>query len=175
VAEHGRAVAIAGASGSGKSTTALACLAAGMSILGDDACIAELGSSPNLFSVYGLAKLEPDALARLPGLADLALGTDDRTGQILLDPGARHVEQASLAAVVLPHIVDDRRTRIRAISPRDALRVLVPGSLLEGAGAGGSALRSLAALVQCVPCLRIELGTELDGVVTGVRQAIEAG
>src|SRR5437667_6307955 len=68
VTDGAGAVVLAGGSGAGKSTTAMACLAAGLGFVGDDACLVRLDPHPVVFSVYGFAKLEPDALARLPTL-----------------------------------------------------------------------------------------------------------
>src|SRR5690606_23216096 len=77
VADDSGAVAIAGASGAGKSTTALACLAAGLRIVGDDACLVRFDPEPTIYSIYARAKLEPDALAKLPSLASLIVDRHD--------------------------------------------------------------------------------------------------
>src|SRR5262249_54045638 len=87
VADDDGAVVVAGMSGAGKSTTALACLDAGLRLVGDDACLVRLDPEPTVFSVYARAKLEPDALERLPALA--AMIVDRHEDQALIDPGAR--------------------------------------------------------------------------------------
>ena len=102
------AALIAGGSGAGKSTTAMACLAAGLDLLGDDACVVGLDPEPHLWSVYRRAKLEPDAAQWLPSLdALVVVRTEDQTH---LDPGTRHRRDAPLRAVVLPRVTGERAT-----------------------------------------------------------------
>ncbi len=172
VATDAGAVAIAGASGSGKSTTALACLAAGMFLLGDDACLVDPFPSPVAYSVYGRAKLEPDALERLPELG--ALAVDRHAEQVLLDPGELLAPAAPLRAILIPHVTGERKTRVVPLAPADAMHVLVPSSMLEGGGIGGGTLQTMGNLVRTLPCFRLELGHDLNGVVGTVRATLEA-
>ena len=66
--ENGAAL-IVGQSGSGKTTTALSCLAAGMDYFGDDYCIISLIPYPTVHSLYNSAKIDADTLiSRLPNL-----------------------------------------------------------------------------------------------------------
>lgn len=172
VAESTGAVALAGASGSGKSTTALACFAAGMRLIGDDACIARSGPDPVLFPVYGLAKLERDALDRLPELR--AHVVDHDAEQLLVAPPGPTAQAATLRAVLLARLAGTPYTRVTEVPAKQALRRLVAGSLLEGDGAGGTALRALTRLVQDVPCYDLGLGTERDGIVGTIQEVVRA-
>ena len=61
-----RGVLIGGASGSGKSTVAVACLEAGFDFLGDDYVLVSLEEEPVAFSLYATAKLDPTSLAMMP-------------------------------------------------------------------------------------------------------------
>jgi hypothetical protein len=171
VGDANGAVAVAGASGAGKSTTALACLDAGLRLVGDDACLVRLDPEPMIFSVYARAKLEPDALARLPALA--ALIVDRHDAQSLIDPGPRRCDVAPLRAVLFPEITHAPTTRVAPITAGDAMKLLVRSTLHEGIGAVSGALTSLTRLVRSVPCLRLELGTDLAGVVGAVRDVLE--
>ncbi len=172
VAEPRGAVALAGASGSGKSTTALTCFADGWRMLGDDACIATTGAAPSLFPVYGFAKLERDALERLPELREHVV--DPAAEQLLVAPPLWCGPAPPLRALVLPRIAGTVDTAVVPITRSEALRVLVPGSLLEGHGAGGTALQALSQLVQRVPCYRLELGTDRGRVVAAVRRVLDS-
>ena len=51
------ALLITGRGGVGKSTTALACLEAGMQFLGDDYVVVGLDPEPQVYRLYGSAKL----------------------------------------------------------------------------------------------------------------------
>jgi hypothetical protein len=173
VADDTWAVAIAGASGAGKSTTALTCLAAGLRIVGDDACLVRLDPEPTIFSVYARAKLEPDALERLPSLASLIVDRHD--DQTLIDPGPRRAEHARLRALLLPAITHRVDTRVTPLGTTDAVKLLVRSSLQEGVGIVDGALGAMTKLVKAVPCLRLELGTDLDGVVRAIRSVLAGG
>jgi hypothetical protein len=170
VADDSGAVAIAGASGAGKSTTALSCLAAGLRLLGDDACAVRLDPSPSAYSVYGRAKLELDSLARLPTLASMIV--DEHEGQTLIDPGDRRAESAPLRAVLLPRITDGTTSRRVRIPESAAVRALLASAVHEGVGIVGGMLATLADLARDVPCFALELGSDLDGVVATVCGAL---
>jgi hypothetical protein len=172
VADDRGAVVLAGASGSGKSTTAMACVADGMHFIGDDACMVRLDEGATVYTVYRQAKLERDAAARLPALRDLAIGTT--ADVVLIDAGRRVIQRAPLRAVLLPSVADRDASRLTAVTTTEARRVLVPASMLEGSGAGASALGAITRLVEAVPCYRLELGRDLSDVVATVRRALEA-
>jgi hypothetical protein len=171
VADDTGAVVIAGASGAGKSTTALTCLSAGLRILGDDACAVRLDPEPTAYSVYSRAKLEPDALARVPSLAPLIVACNE--GQTLIDPGDRHVAQAPLRAVLLPRITGEPASKVVPVSERDAVHALLASVVHQGVGLVDGTLAALTGLARRVPCLRFELGSDLDGVVAVVRDVLQ--
>lgn len=148
---HGdAAVAITGASGSGKSTTTLACVDAGMGFLGDDAC---------------MVRFEPGAIASpMFGLGKLEVGDG---GQQVIDLTDRTVKSAPLRAVLMVSVAAQRHTAVEALSPTQAFRSLVEGSLDEGAGTALAGLRRVATEV---PCYRVLLGSDRSGVVAAVRE-----
>ena len=164
VATPAGAVALAGASGSGKSTTTMTALAAGLGFLADDACLVRFDPSLMAYPVYGLAKLEPDAFSRLSNVQHLAIASEP--GQTVLDPGAGLVPSAPLRAVALLEIGGQDRTVVEPMSARQALRSLIEGSLQEG---GGTTLAGLRRLVSEIPCYRLLLGTDPDGVLASVK------
>ena len=165
VATADGAVALAGSSGSGKSTTTLTALAAGLGFLGDDACMVRFDPSPTAYPVFGLAKLEPDAFARLTAVQHLAIEIEP--GQNVLNPAAGLVRSAPLKSVALLEISGQTRTIVEPISSGQALRALVEGSLQEG---GGTTLAGLRRLVTDVPCRRLRLGTDPSGVIAAVQR-----
>jgi len=174
VADGGGAVALAGASGSGKSTTALTCVTHGLTFLADDACVATVdpGSPSTLFPVYGFAKLERDMLRHLPEVAGSIV--DRAADQLVVELPDVCREGTPLRAVLLPRVAHTAHTRVEPVTRRDALRTLVPGSLLEGDGAGGTSLAALTRLVQRVPCYRLHLGTDRAAVVGAVQEMLAA-
>jgi hypothetical protein len=167
VAFKGRAIAFAGPSGAGKSTTALACLTRGLDMIGDDACLVDLGGEPLVFAVYGRAKVEPDVLAALPALKQQVSPLGD---ELVLGLGPRLVERAALRAVAVPHVIDTERSRAVPMSPGDALRALATSTVLEGVG--GGSLPAFGELARRVPCVHLELGSDPDAVVRAVRDLL---
>ncbi len=60
------AVLIVGRTGAGKSTTALACLEAGLAYISDDRCLLALTPVPQVYAIYNSAKLHGAQMARFP-------------------------------------------------------------------------------------------------------------
>src|SRR6202050_2241756 len=169
VALGGHGLAIAGPSGSGKSTTALSCVVAGWRLMGDDICLIRLTdggpSHATMFPVFAFAKVELDALERLPGLWP---AIRDNGEQLIVDAAPSPRDCADLRAVLLPSVVARAKSEVAPISRAAALRTLVPGSVLEGIGAGPSALPMLVQLLAHVECWSIELGSDPDDVVAAL-------
>lgn len=151
VSDDDSAVAITGRSGSGKSTTTIACVEAGMGFLGDDACIVRFEPTAIASPIYGLSKLEQDA-----------------GRQNVIDLTERTVASSPLRAVLMVTIAPQRHTTIEAVSPTWAFRALVEGALDEGAGTTLPGLRRVATEV---PCFRVQLGSDRAGVVAAVKEA----
>ena len=74
-------VLIAGKSGSGKSTTTLACLTSGLLYAGDDYVLADIAAQPYVHSLYSTAKLVPDNCERFPQLEPLVSNPDKLSEQ----------------------------------------------------------------------------------------------
>jgi hypothetical protein len=179
VAWDGRCALVVGASGSGKSSTALACLLAGMEYLGDDHCLLELAVPPRVHSVYAAAKLHDAQLGRFPELNAYVVNPGrvaPEKGVAILYPafaGQLPVERP-LAAVLVPSITGGGRTTIRPIRPAAALTALAPSTLLQMASADRAGLSAMARLVRAVPCYLLELGTEREEIARAVREFLAA-
>ncbi len=101
-------VLLAGAGGSGKSTSALACALAGIGFLGDDYCVLEPDPA-RAHALYALGKAGPASLRLLPELAGaLVPGGPTPEGKELIDVSAARAgalqHTAPLAAIVLPRV-----------------------------------------------------------------------
>ncbi len=174
-------VLLAGKGGSGKSTTALACLGADLGFLGDDYCLLADGPAPRAYSLSCVAKLvgEED-LGRLPGLAGWVTNRERAAGDKLLIPvdrcaGGHLLRDFPVKAVLVPRITGGAETRARPINPSQALLALAPTSLLQFAGGGGT-LGAMARVVKRVPTFLLELGTDVarvPAVIRGLLREIE--
>lgn len=152
VGTGGRGVLLAGPGGSGKSTTTLACLQAGMEVVGDDYTVVEVVGR-RAWNLYGSVKVGE----REPG----PHGRDDRRTLILGEdlPGAA-TESLVLAAVLLPRVVGGPRSTVCLASPAAALRALAPSTLLQAPHEDHPSLGILADFVRAVPAYYLNLGDD---------------
>jgi hypothetical protein len=153
----GRAVLLAGPTGSGKSTSAVAALLDGCDYLGDDYVLVDLaGPQPVAHSVYATAKLAPSARPLLPRLPEAFWDP-------ALPEGQKHVFDVSrwrgdrlrrnlpILAIVLPTLRTGPAASLRRTSAGSALLALAPSTVFQAARRDGAALRPLADLVRRVP------------------------
>lgn len=163
-------VLLAGRGGSGKSSTALRCLAAGMGHLADDYCLVGTDGGIHAFSLYGVAKLDGIAdLQRmptfLPHVVNPEAAGEEKLMMYLADGFADRLQRSfPVRAVLVPRVTDEPDTTIEAISPAAALRALGPTTLLQRPGAGDDAMRAMSAIVRGVPCHELRLGTRSEQI-----------
>lgn len=164
--------------GSGKSATALGCLARGLGYLGDDFVLVGAPPDPPVFALYSVAKLDPAFLSsRLPGLPARVIGSDPhRGGKVLLQlaPGGPDpiLREARARAIVVPRV--GRATRLRRIGPMDAFRAMAPTTALCLPGSGAEALARMSLLVRSLPCYGLELGEDPTEIVRTVSVLLDA-
>jgi hypothetical protein len=172
---------LVGRGGSGKSTTAVACLVAGeLDYLSDDLALVECWDEPTVFSLYATAKLEPETLELLPGAFAGNPGALETTeDKIIVRLSAIAPERlrrsAPIRAIVCPRIVGSGRSRLVRASPGDGLRALAPTTVFLVQHEQAAALASIRHLVSVVPTFVLELGHDMAGVPELVRSAIESG
>lgn len=169
-----------GKGGSGKSSTALACLEAGMLFASDDYVL--VGTDPPwVYGLFGTAKLEPGHAERFPRISAMGgqLTTNDPmdTDKSVFFLGESFSRQLSegfpLRAVVVPRLtLAVPETRTAPIAPRAALLALAPSTVLQLPG-GASNLGALSALVQRIPCFAMELGTDMAGIPASVERLLD--
>jgi len=179
---HGAAVGdengvllLVGKGGSGKSTTALLGLEAGMQYLGDDYCICEMSSGrPTLHAFYSSAKVCNDALPRLNRFS-ARLGNpirlSDEKAVFFLSgthdaqlPQCRHVR-----AIVLPRVARDQPVTIERVSPGLALAALSPSTILQLPDADKHDLAFHAWLARAVPAYRLSLNDDRTAIVDAMK------
>jgi hypothetical protein len=159
-------VLLAGRGGSGKSTTALACLEAGLRYLADDYCLLAADPAPEALSLYNSAKVRPDGLLRFPQLAPLVdahdyLGVEKAIVFLHRHFPQRLVTRFLLRAVLIPRITGRLATTLTPASPAAALKALAPSTLFQLSGAGPAAFQHLAGILRQIPCYYLEAGTDL--------------
>jgi hypothetical protein len=174
------AVLLVGAGGSGKSSTSLACLEAGVGFLGDDYCVLDTHGSRSVHTLYGTAKVHADQLDLYPKLQAFVLNpvreVDDK---VLLLPARRApdqiVQRARVGAVVAPRIGKGTASRLEPMPRAAALAALAPSSIFQVPGAAHTELSAMADLIRAVPCFRLWLGSDRAGVVEALLPLFEGG
>lgn len=172
-------VLLAGRGGSGKSTTALAALDAGLRYAGDDYVVVTTGEAPEVHSLYASAKLVPAhfeaALPHLAARAD-APGADPEDKAVLLLHEAfadRLVDRMPLRALLVPHVAHAATPELAPLSARDALQALAPTTVFQLPGADGETLALLSDLVERVPTYALGLSRDLGANVAAIRALID--
>jgi hypothetical protein len=173
-------VLLVGRGGSGKSTTALACLIDGLEFAADDYCVLAATHPARIHSLYCSAKLAADSRDRLPALADA-----------IYKPGAAPSEKTlflinrifperisagfPLRSILLPRIDATNATTLKPLRPASVLRALAPSTIFQLPGAGGTALQTLASIIRRVPCFEIAVGLDLTRIPAAIRTLLEEG
>ncbi len=159
------ALLITGKGGVGKSTTALACLTAGMRYLADDYLVVRLEPEPRAYSLYSTAKLDADQVGRFPQLRSLVAttpGDDEKAVMQLLPAYADRVcLSLPLKAIASPSFGSGPRTVVSAASRPALQRAAAFTTLSQLPHAGHRTHAFIDRLVSLLPGLHLALGHDL--------------
>jgi hypothetical protein len=167
VCAGGSGLLLAGAGGSGKSTTTAACLRLGLETLGDDFAAVTPEGVPRAQALYDTLKLDERSLAFFPELAARA----DRAGLAGTGKARIHLSEAlphqlgsgcSLAAIVVPRVAPGAGTQLEPLPKTAALRALVPSTVFLTRGAEIETSAKLGALVRRLPTWELRIGGTPD-------------
>lgn len=147
------AVLLAGKGGAGKSTTALACMEAGLSLAGDDYVLIESQAPQLAHGLYSSAKVTPTELeTRFPGLVAFAVSArreaDKRVLALQRARPERLARHLPIRAVAAHAVSSSGVTSLRRASAVEVLGALAPSSLLQLPGPDPRGLERLAAVVR---------------------------
>lgn len=153
-------VLLAGASGSGKTTVALAALTHGLGYVADDYVLLNTTSQPHAIALYRTASIRQAPDDEHKAVVDVA----GRPGSLRASLPVR--------AVIVPRIRGGRAS-LRRIGPAETLRALAPTTLLQFPLGDRAALGSLAGLVRRVPCFALDVGDDTSELAAAVARALE--
>ena len=170
--QSGGGLLLVGRGGSGKSTTTLACLAAGFRIAGDDFCLLRATvPQPTAVSLYSSAKLSDAMLACFPCFVPAVANPGRPPGEKALLLLAKHfpaqcAPSLPLHALVLPRVCPGQtETRLVPATAASALRALAPSTIFlfrHRGGEGAALLSQLADVTRRLPAFHLELATGAD-------------
>jgi hypothetical protein len=181
VARNGKGVLFAGKSGSGKSTSSLACISSGFDYLGEDYVALEHQQAGAFVghSLYNSLFLETVHLARFPELLPWAikgrLPHEEKSVIILSQVFPERLKRAvPIRILALLRVGEMPRPRFRPASKGEALLALGPSSLLQipNKGLGVRGFNRLAELVEQVPCYWLEVAGDLRSIANGVDELL---
>lgn len=158
-------VLLVGRGGSGKSTTALACVGSLIEYAGDDYCLLSIDDIPRVHSLYGSGKADAASAARLPRLQNaFAASTLHGEGKSVIFV-AEHFPDAivrsfPLRAIVVPRLAADEDCRTEPLSKSAALRAVAPSTLFQMPGDRRDSLSRLTLLIRQLPCWSLTIGCD---------------
>lgn len=186
VGDENHSILLTAKSGSGKSTTALACLLDGMDYTADDYCAVSttIHSSRNIstnsvtaYNLYNSVKVLPDGFQRFPELHDYPIwnkvafenGTDVKAFLFMNNNSRHHMKNtATLSAIFIPKITGGE-TRIVPTSKTHAMLALIPSTLFQLPLPGKNKTEDLKKIIDGLPCYTLELGPNVRQVPKIIR------
>lgn len=170
-------VLIGGKGGSGKSTTALACLESDLFYAGDDYTLLGMDPGPVVHSLYNSAKLNSDHARRFPSLLPKIANPErlaDEKALLFVDEhySAKVATRLPVRAILLPRVTGLPETRFKRVSVAMALAALAPSTIFQLPRAGNEALKFLATFARHLPCFSLEAGTDLSTIPPAIERIL---
>ncbi|MBX7181079.1 MAG: hypothetical protein K1X82_03115 [Bacteroidia bacterium] len=160
-------ILLAGAGGSGKSSSTLACIGSGLKYAGDDFILLDV-ETRLVYSLYNVAKLDENGLRNFPFLESYLFNKEkmpEQKGQVFL---WQHfpdelVLNFPLIKIVLPKFSGNLNTLVQKANSADSLRALAP-STMALLKAEPFYFAKLAEMVRLWPCYHLQTGTDLTQI-----------
>jgi hypothetical protein len=172
-------VLLVGKSGSGKSTSTLACLDSDLLFAGDDFVGVGVEPEPYVHSLYASGKVMPDHVQRLPFLLPALSNADALASEKAVvyahEQWPRAVTEgfplkALLAPRVIPGLVESQATEI---SRGQGLAALAPSTVFQMHTQAGSSLAAMTRLVERIPCYELQLGSDIGSIPRAIAELLD--
>lgn len=163
---HGM-ILLTGKSGSGKSTTAITCLAAGLEYSGDDYSLVSQVENPEVYSIYNSARLLPRSFELIDTVSPDEAYYDPKSG----DKGLLFVSEilphqlklnGKLRALVSCSVTDNACSSLSMVNSAELFRALAPSTLFQIPGGTHDDVKKMADLVRSLPCWHLDLGADTE-------------
>lgn len=178
IGRDGRGLLFAGSGGQGKSTTALACAAAGWEFAGDDFMMLDRTAAGTYaaHSLYATGRLHPAQAARFPSLVanwDSLLSPEDNKLTLFPRAGAVSlVRRMTIEGIVLP-IVGPDQGEITPLPRAAALRALMADSVRIYPWLTRERMQFYAEAVETLPCYKLTVGPDIAAIPAAVGRALD--
>lgn len=163
----GDGVLLAGRGGSGKSTTSIACVDAGMQYVGDDYVLLMPGAMPTAHSLYHSGKIHTAFLRQSlphwqPRVA-AEIGPEHKSLVFLNECVPDQVRRKlTIRAVLQPKVSAANDARIVPQSASLGLLAIAPSTMYQLPQARQSTLSAIADWIRDIPSFRLNLGADLQ-------------
>jgi hypothetical protein len=171
VSKDGQGILFAGKSGSGKSTTSVACICGGLNFLSEDYLGLKRHTDGSFtgYSLYNSVFLDTNHSARfqkmLPYIINGRPPHEKKSVIILSKVFPERLESlAPVRVVAIVRVLEKGGQMIRAASKAEALMALGPSSLLQIPSRGMRAFEKLTEVVEQVPCYWLEVTGDLESI-----------
>lgn len=159
-------VLLAGKSGSGKSTTALACMKAGMKYVGEDYCL--ISDLPKIWvhSVYNSAKIGEQTLRWFPELERHVTNSQRSKGDKaflfhqMFQP-EKILFGCPLKALIALKIGESRESFLKPIPPNEAIAALSVSTMWQLTHTGPRVFNHFKRVAESLPCYALHLSSDL--------------
>lgn len=161
-------VLLAGASGSGKSVTALSCIKSDLLYASDDYVLLSADPVPYLYSLYNSCKVKDSDIQRFPEFVPAIINEDnikkEKTILFLHDYYPKKIVTGfKVRAILLPRVTGGK-TKLNSVTASIALKAMAPSTIFQLPGAGQDDLKMMAKLVRQIPSYFLELGQDTDAI-----------
>ena len=166
VGYSGGGVLLAGKSGSGKSTTALACMKRGMNYISEDYCLLSDACGIRAYSVYNSAKIEEKTLQLFPELHTHIQNTGrTKEEKAFLFHHQFQPEkillECPLKALLSLKIEKSQESWLEPIHSEEALPSLAMSTMWQLTHTGPTVFHRLQKIAEKLPCYLLHLGRDL--------------
>jgi len=174
VGVDGRGLLLVGKSGSGKSTTSLACIRQGMEFIGDDYVLLTAGLVPTAHRLYSSAKLHADTLARYfpewKSFVAARVGPQRKCVVYVDDLRGLNVESnLEVHAVVMPVVTGDAYPTLSPTAVSQTWLALVPSTMFQLPDSRETSLAFFSTFTRRLPSYRLSTGRDVQLIPEAIR------
>jgi len=171
-------VLLLGPGGSGKSTTALACLGSNLGYAADDYCLVDTSSQPVAYQLYTTAKLRPENIHRFESMRTRFRKNQGRLGDkptIFLNEEDHFTNLRSFPvdALVLPKVTSLVGSSWQCCSAASAWRALAPSTMMQLPLCGHETFTKITSLTRNVPAYELHVGTDLSMIPICIEEILK--